>query len=255
MTGFFLIDVHSHILPGIDDGAQTLEDALKLLAMAVEDGIKTQVLTPHIQPSRYQNDPDSLRVAFTEFTNAVRAHDIPINLLLSAEVRIGPEVMDLVQREDFPWLGTWQDKRALLLELPYNNVPVGSLNLIDWLVERDILPIIPHPERTSEIQQDINKLVPFIEAGCKFQVTAASLLGNFGQKARMIAEELLREDQVMLLATDCHNVAYRPPVLKAGVAAAAEIIGEQRASALVNDNPAELLHNNNHNVINTSFAR
>lgn len=237
-----MIDIHSHILPGVDDGAQTLEDSLALLRLAVDNGVTTQVLTPHIQPGRYSNDPTNIRKAFADFVVVVREEGIPINLLLSAEVRIGPEVMALVQHEDFPWLGTWEGKRAFLLEMPHKHIPLGSLNLISWLMDRDILPIIVHPERNSEVQLDINKLMPFIEAGCKIQLTASSLVGNFGQKAKQVAIELLLADHVMFMATDCHNTAYRPPDLKVGLSIAAGFIGEVKATALVKDTPARLLN-------------
>ncbi|WP_126455609.1 tyrosine-protein phosphatase [Sulfuriflexus mobilis] len=236
-----MIDVHSHILPGIDDGAQTLEEALTLLRLAVDNGVTTQVLTPHIQPGRYLNDPGSLRKAFADFEHIVRQEGIPINLLLSAEVRIGPEVMALMQHEDFPWLGTWEGRRVFLLEMPHNHIPLGSLNLIDWLIDRDILPVIVHPERNRELQLDMHKLMPFIEAGCAIQLTASSLAGNFGQKAKTVAIELLQAGQVLFMATDCHNTAYRPPDLKAGLIMASELIGEVKATALVKDNPAQLL--------------
>ena len=236
-----MIDIHSHILPGVDDGAQTLDDSLALLRLAVSNGVTTQVLTPHIQPGRFPNDPVSLRKAFVEFEYVVRQEGIPIDLFLSAEVRIGTEVMDLVQRDDFPWLGTWDGKRVFLLEMPHNHIPVGSLNLIDWLIGRDILPVIVHPERNREIQLVMDRLMPFIEAGCEIQLTASSLAGGFGQKAKNTAVELLQAGHVMLMATDCHNTMYRPPDLKAGLIMATELIGEAKAMALVKDVPAQLL--------------
>jgi len=244
-----MIDIHSHILPGVDDGAKTLEDALQLLRMAVADGVTTQVLTPHIRPTRYINDPRHIRAVFSEFVQTVREHDIPINLHLSAEVRIGPEVMMLLQRDDFPWLGSWEGKRAFLLEFPFQNIPFGSLNLVEWLIDRDILPIIAHPERNREIQQNMEKLVPFIEAGCITQLTGASLSGKFGQEAKQSATDLLQAGHVTVMATDTHNATHRPPDLKSSLEMAAEIIGEEKAYTLVYDVPAQLLNLQHDNVV------
>jgi len=236
-----MIDIHSHILPGIDDGSQSLEDSLTLLRLALESGVTTQVLTPHIQLNRYPNDPDSLRKAFAEFESIVKQESISINLVLSAEVRIGTDVMTLIENENFPWLGSWQGRRAFLLEMPHNQLPVASLNLIEWLVNRDILPIIVHPERNRELQQDIDKLMPYLEMGCEIQITASSLSGRFGLKAKQIAVDLLKADRALFMATDCHNIAYRAPDLNEGLALASELIGQSRAIALVRDNPAKLL--------------
>jgi len=247
-----MIDIHSHILPGVDDGAKTLEDALQLLRMAVENGVTTQVLTPHIRPTRYANDPKHLRSVFSDFVHTVREHDLPINLHLSAEVRIGPEIIALLQRDDFPWLGEWEGKRAFLLEFPYQNIPFGSLNLVEWLIDRDILPIIAHPERNREIQQNMEKLVPFLEMGCKTQLTGASLSGRFGQDVKQSAIDLLQARHIMVMATDTHNATHRPPDLKSSFEMAAEIIGEKKAYALVHDVPAQLLNLHHDNVVTSN---
>lgn len=235
-----MIDIHSHILPGVDDGAQTLEDALIMLRMAVANGITTQVLTSHIQTGRYTNSPASLRKSFAEFLDVVDSQNIPIKLLLSAEVRIEPELLVLLEQDDFPWLGMWDDKRVFLLEMPHNHLPVGSLNLVKHLIQNNIMPVIVHPERNRECQQDIKKLVPLIKAGCKIQITAGSLTGNFGQKAKNVAVQLLKEDMVMFLATDCHSPSYRPPDLMSGLKVAEKIIGNKEANMLVNDLPRKL---------------
>ena len=237
-----MIDIHSHTLPGVDDGAQNLDDALKLLHMAVENGITTQVLTPHIRPPRYMNDPNHLYQAFLEFSQLVKAEQIPITLHLSAEVRIGPEVIPLVQRNDFPWLGIWQGKRAFLLEMPHHQVPLGSINLVKWLIKRNMLPIIAHPERNRDFQYNQDKLSPFIEAGCKLQITAASLTGKFGKQAIKTATDILVSGDVLLMASDCHNSFHRPPDLNSGVEIATQIIGAKQATALVEKNPAQLLN-------------
>lgn len=236
-----MIDIHSHILPGIDDGAQSLKESLALLQLAADGGVTTQVLTPHIQASRYTNNPQSIFKAFTSFKLIVKSQKILIDIRLSAEVRVGTEVMALVENNDFPWLGVWQGKKAFLLEMPHNQLPMGSLNLVKWLIKQDILPIIVHPERNREIQQDINTLLPYLDAGCELQITASSLAGNFGQKAKQIAIDLLKSDRVLFMATDCHNTAYRPPNLKHGLELASALIGEMSATALIKDNPEELL--------------
>ncbi len=236
-----MIDMHSHILPGVDDGAQDYEQALQMLAIAVEDGVSIQILTPHIQPGIYNNTPSSLNEQLIPFKQAVRERGIDIELRLAAELRIGPEIMSMVQSNAVPWLGMWKGRRVFLMEFPHNQVPAGSINLIQWLLKHNALPMIAHPERNLELQGDICKLEPFLDAGCLVQVTARSLAGGFGAEAHRAAIELLQAGKITLLATDCHNLAYRPPDLSSGYKAAAEIVGEQAARILVDDNPRSLL--------------
>ena len=238
-----MIDIHSHILPSVDDGAQSLDAALELLMLAQDDGVTTQFLTPHMRDTNYINDPEIILQKYNNFTEIVAAKGYTINLRLSAEVRVGPDVMTLVQREDFPWLGLWQGKKAFLLEMPHGLVPAGTINLIKWLSVRDIIPVIAHPERNREFQSNIRLLEQYIEAGCLTQITAASLSGKFGDKAKNAAIELLEKDYATFMATDSHNSFYRPPDLKVGYLAAKDIVGEEKAWSLVHDAPAKLLEN------------
>lgn len=236
-----MIDMHSHILPGIDDGASDLSEALQLLQLAAADGVRLQVLTPHLHVGRYDNTQASLQAAFARFRQQVAAAGIAIELRLAAEVRIGAEILQLVAGDELPWLGRWEGRRVLLLEFPHSQVPVGGINLVNWLVQREVLPMIAHPERNRELLTQPAKLGPFLQAGCLTQVTAGSLTGNFGLGPRAFAEQLLRDGQVTLLATDCHNLAYRPPNLGAGRAAAAALVGESAAGRLVEEHPQRIL--------------
>jgi len=236
-----LIDMHSHILPGVDDGATDVAESLAMLRIAVADGVTTQVLTPHIHLGRYDNTRESLRSVFAAFHELVQSEGIEIRLELAAEVRIGAEILQLVARDGAPWLGTWEGKKVLLMELPYSEIPVGSNNLVRWLVRHDVLPMIAHPERNRAFQAKPAKLEPLMDEGCLAQVTAGSLTGKFGPQAKGLAEALLRSGQVTLLATDCHNLSYRPPDLGAGLAAAAQLVGSFPAEAWVTENPRRLL--------------
>ena len=240
-----MIDIHSHILPAVDDGAQSLDDALELLQMAQDDGVTTQVLTPHIRLPRYANDPIDIRQQFNTFSDIVTSKGFSIKLHLSAEVRVGPEIMPLLQRDDFPWLGIWQDKKAFLLEMPHGQVPTGTINLIKWLLKRNIIPVIAHPERNREFQTNSSLLKQYVDEGCLVQITAASLLGKFNDKSEQAAIDLIEKDLVTFMATDSHNNFYRPPDLKAGFERAKEFTSEEKARSFVYDAPAKLLTSHN----------
>ncbi len=236
-----MVDMHSHILPGVDDGAGSLEQAFELLRAAVEDGVTIQILTPHLHPQRYRNTRQSLEQQFLEFQFAVMRADIPIELYLAAEVRICHDLMQLVDDDQIPWLGEKEGQRTFLLEFPQNSIPVGTDNLIHWLRRRDVLPIIAHPERNQVFLKYPDKLRALTDMGCLLQVTARSLTGGFGQRARRMASQLIQDGLADLIASDCHNLQYRPPDLSQGVAAAARLIGERQAMEMVTDNVFELM--------------
>ena len=232
-----MIDLHNHLLPGIDDGAPDLSAALALARVAVQDGITHLVCTPHIHPGRYDNTPASIQAAQQLFVAALKEAGIALQVATAAEVRFGMELMVGIGQGNIPFLGEWQGKRVLLLEFPHSEIPYGAERLTSWLLQRNIVPMIAHPERNKGVMRSPGKLKPFIEQGCLLQVTAASVAGHFGPAAAGIAHELLEQDLVTILASDAHNLQHRPPNLSEGLQHAARLIGDSKAEALVRHTP------------------
>lgn len=239
-----MIDIHSHILPHIDDGARSIDEALTMLKMAIDQGITTQLLTPHIHLGKFNNTKQHIEQAFIQFKDIVDVANLPIKLLLGAECRIGPEIMQLVNQNAIPCLGEVEGKKTFLLEFPRTEVPFGSDNLVRWLLAKNYLPIIVHPERNSTFLKNRSKLQVFIDLGCPLQITASSITGKFGDDVQQMTEELLIADQVSAIASDCHNLKGRSPDLLAGFEHAKSIVGEQQASTLVNLTPNTLIQKN-----------
>lgn len=232
-----MIDIHCHLLPGIDDGPDDLETALEMARIATANGITRSVLTPHIHVGRYQNLRESIKNDLKKFRAALNKADIPLDVRAAAEVRLMPEIQQMVQDGQIPFLGEYQGKQVMLLEFPHENIPPGSDKLVEWLLAQDIRPMIAHPERNKDVMRVREKITPFVSAGCLLQLTASSVAGYFGPVAHQRANELLEQGWVTVLASDAHNPEFRPPELEAGRKAAAEIIGEEEADKLVNDNP------------------
>lgn len=241
-----MIDIHSHILPNIDDGASNLAEALTMLKMAVDNGVNTQVLTPHIHQGRFDNTKQGIDQTFRQFKEEVDKANIPIKLLLSAELRIGPEVMTMINTNQVPWLGECQEQKTFLLEFPRSDIPFGSDNLVRWVLSKKCLPIIVHPERNTTFLNHPKKLQVFLDLGCPIQITSCSLTGKFGADVQQFSEQLLIDEKVSAIASDCHNLKGRKPDLLAGYEHAKSIVGEQHASTLVNLIPKTLIHNNNY---------
>jgi len=232
-----MIDLHNHLLPGIDDGAPDLETALQLARMAVEQGITHLVCTPHIHPGRYDNTIASIAAARELLVAGLQEAAIPLQIASAAEVRYGTELMLGIEQGTLPFLGTWHGKRVLLLELPHGEVPFGAERLTEWLLQHEVMPMIAHPERNKGVMRCPRKLKPFLEQGCLLQVTAGAVAGHFGEPARLIAHALLEYGLVTILASDAHNVQHRPPALAEGMEHAARIVGDIQAERLVIDTP------------------
>lgn len=238
-----MIDLHCHFLPSIDDGPETLAESLTLAKLAVANGIKTSIMTPHIHTGRYENQKANIEQAVADFQRELDKNAIPLKLGAAAEVRIGPEILSMVQQQTIPFLGELDGYKILLLEFPHETIPVGSENLVDWLLKRKIRPMIAHPERNRDVMRDLSKILPFVTRGCLLQITAASIANHFGEPSFIRAKEMLQKDWVQILATDAHNTQHRPPILAEGRDAAAEVIGMEQATKLVEANPGEILEN------------
>ncbi len=235
-----MIDLHNHLLPGIDDGAPDLETALQLAEMAVRHGTTHLVCTPHIHPGRYDNTPVTIHQALALFQQGLNQHNIPLQVAAAAEVRFGMELMIGVKSKSIPFLGQWQGQNVMLLEFPHGEIPFGAERLTAWLLQQSIIPMIAHPERNKGLMRDPDKLNPFIQQGCLLQVTAGSVAGDFGEVAQELAVQWLEKNWVTILASDAHNLEHRPPILTSGLAAASDILGEDAARRLVIDNPWQI---------------
>lgn len=235
-----MYDLHCHLLPGIDDGAQTDVEALALARAAVAAGISHSVLTPHFHPGRFDNQVGDTRERAEVFRQQLVDAGVPLKIAVAGEVRAGPEVMMWAEDGALPFVGQWEGQPLLLLEFPHGVLPAGSEKLIAWLRGRGIRTLVAHPERNKDILRRFEAIHPLIAEGALLQVTADSVAGGFGPQARERAIELLERGWVTILASDAHNLESRPPRLARGRDAAAEIVGDAEAGLLVNERPARI---------------
>ena len=238
-----MIDIHCHMLPGLDDGPKTLTEALQMAEFARDQGISRVMLTPHIQPGCYDNNQDSIQHAYRQFKTALQQHGIALQVGMAAEIRVCAELPQMIMQNQIPFLGNWQDKKVILLEFPHETVPIGAEQLVKWLLARDILPMIAHPERNQGLLRHPEKLAPFVKLGCLLQVTASSITGLFGNACQQYALRLIQANWVTAIASDAHNMHKRLPTF-AGVTECLEpLIGQSVCQQLLHDNPLRLIQN------------
>jgi protein-tyrosine phosphatase len=234
-----MIDIHSHILPGVDDGVKTEDDAVEFARMAEADGITTIVATPHCKEGFYFNDREKVHKEVDRLRARLSAEGLGIRLEPGAEVHICP---DLVQRVADGRAPTLLDNgRTLLLELSLSQYPVELENLVFELKLAGLEVVFAHPERIRYFQDDLSRYEAVVHQGAVGQITTGSLLGVFGSEIAEVSEEMMVKGLVHVLATDAHNVRGRPPLLSDALEVAIEQVGELRAMAMVNDAPRALI--------------
>ena len=235
-----MIDLHSHILPKIDDGANNPADSLNMARQAIEAGVTHMMCTPHIMEGIYENTQLSIQAAYSLLTQALKDDGCSLKLSYAAEVRITPQILQWVNDNKIPFLGQWQGKHALLLELPHSHIPAGTENLVKWLLKHNVQPIIAHPERNRDIIAQYSKINMLKRAGCIFQVTAGSLTGRFSESIKTVAFKMLEDDLVNYIASDTHNVTRRPNDMGEAKKVVESEVGQQRALDLVLNVPLHI---------------
>ena len=229
-----MIDLHSHILPGIDDGAPDLETSLDMARIALADGIEVMACTPHITPGVYNNDADCIEDAAAEFRQALERRNLRLELVIGADVHISPHMGKNLLSGHWPRLAGTQ---YFLFEPPHHVMPPHLYRIADDLLDTGLVPVLTHPERLSWIDNHYKTIVKLRKLGVLLQVTAGSLTGHFGASAKYWAEKMLADGLVDLLATDSHDPKGRPPVLSRARDYVAQRYGDEIATVKSCFNP------------------
>lgn len=220
-----IVDLHCHILPGIDDGSKSLESSLQLANEAVRDGVTHILATPHHLDNDYVNHAQDVIRDAAAFQAELDSRKIPLTVFPSQEVHING---DLVEHYD-DLLGIDEDKKYMLLEFPHGEVPQYADRLIFDLKKQGTTPVIVHPERNKGIQNDLGLLYGFIQNGALAQVTATSYVGGFGDHVKEISHQLVEHNLVQIVASDAHVLPGRKFVLSEALEQIAADFGESKA--------------------------
>lgn len=235
-----MLDLHCHILPGIDDGATNLDVSLTMARMAVDDGVHTIACTPHIYPGMYENTAAGIRRAMASLQAELDRRQVPLRLLEGADVHLEPGLDKSIASGRIPTLA---GSRYLLLEPPHHVMPPRFEETVFSLKLAGYVPVITHPERLTWIADHYALLARMVRAGAWMQITAGSLTGRFGRAPQRLGERMLDDALVHIIATDAHNSTRRPPLLAEGREAAARRVGATEAMHMVKTRPAGIVAN------------
>ncbi len=200
-----MIDIHCHILPCLDDGAQNLEEAIEMAKQAWSRGVREIVATPHCIPGSRIIDPKKIKDGVDELNNILEEKQINVGIHGGAEVFLDPSIPELLDKEQL--LTIWN--KYILLELPFIGYPSWIHQMLFEVSIRGFKAIIAHPERNISIGDNPNLTLELIEKGALIQVNSGSLLGHFGRKTKKTAEILLSHNMVHFIGSDAHNTRGR----------------------------------------------
>jgi protein-tyrosine phosphatase len=226
-----MVDIHCHLLPNVDDGPTSWQTCVQMCEMARADGIEHIVATPHAN-NQFRYDREAHTRALEEL-----GQQLPEGPKLSLGCDFHLSYENLVDALATPSRYTIGGTSYLLVELSDFAVGPSVSQALERLREIGVVPIITHPERNLALQGNPRNVLAWVEAGCLVQVTANSLTGSWGRKARDTAEWLMKRDAVHILATDAHGVGSRPPILSKARQAAERVVGKAAAHAMVYDHP------------------
>jgi protein-tyrosine phosphatase len=231
-----MIDIHCHILPGVDDGSKSWEMSLEMCRMAADDGTEHIVATPHAN-DRYSYDRDRLLVLAQELQR--RCGGKP-EISLGCDFHLSYENFQnaLVEPGKFAIRNT----RYLLVELSNYSIPVQINDCFSQLAAKGITAVITHPERNPILQRSLERILRWVELGCVIQVTASALCGEWGEPSWRAAEWLLKHTAVHVLASDAHDTKRRVPGLRNARELVAESYGVEVAHSLVDANPRAIIN-------------
>jgi len=234
-----LIDLHAHILPGVDDGAKTIEDSLAMAEVAFKDGITMLVATPHVVRGIFDNRKEGILRDVKNLNNKLKQTGNDLLVLPGAEYRLEP---DLAQRLADGQLITINNAgRYLLIELPSALIPENTERILYEIQLQGVTPIIAHPERNLTLAKHPELLGSYNDRGILAQVTAASITGLFGKIVRKTALSFLQNGTAQIIASDGHGVNGRSPVLTTACRVIEHRWGAQFTKTLAFENPHRII--------------
>lgn len=202
-----MIDIHSHVLPYVDDGPQTIEAAVEMAQAAIHEGITTIIATPHHKNGSYENPKQKVLECISDFNDILQQRNLSLTVLPGQEVRLYGDLLADYQTGEL--LTVTGDTEYMLIEFPANHVPRYAEQLLFDMQLQGLIPIIVHPERNAEIMEHPDLLYQLVKKGALVQLTASSVSGDFGKNIKKFSLQLIEANLAHFIASDAHNTKGR----------------------------------------------
>jgi len=233
------IDIHIHILPGLDDGAANWDEALQMAHQLWAQGVRKVVVTPHDSGFQVDLTREKVLSLMQELEDKLRHEGLSLELYPGIEVMLDPDIFRRLQEER---AFTLNSSRYILVELPLFNYPIYTEEVLFKLQVQGYKPILAHPERNAVFQERPELLYPLVERGILVQLTSGSVIGEMGGRVQHVSKLFLRHRWAHIIASDAHSPSWRPPSIPRAVEEAAKIIGKEKALAMVTSIPEAILN-------------
>ncbi len=235
-----MIDFHSHILPNIDDGARSIEETFNLIKEAEKAGFEAVISTSHYMENYYETDVPEREVWVKAILENLRPKNITTNLYLGNEIYFTDNIIELLEKRK---ASTINDTSYVLFELPLNAEPMNLYDVVYNMIQNKLVPILAHPERYRFIQKEPELMYDLIEKGVLMQANYGSIIGQYGEKARMIVRKFFENNMIHFLGSDVHRQNTIYPKIPQILEEIANIIGEEKLEEITTTNPKLVLQN------------
>ncbi len=234
-----MIDVHVHLLAGLDDGPGSVEESVALASLLVKQGVTTAVATVHNYEGAYEASADAIRRAATDLQAVLDEMQVPLEIVPAMEIQLREGVADKLRQGELMTIG---DRGAfVLVELPFHDISMNVAEVLFRIQVTGLRCILAHPERNARILEDIGIVEDLVERGCRMQINAGSLVRRGDRRTFKFVRTMLRRGLVTYIASDAHSPLDRSPMLSEALAVARKIVGAEAAEVLVERNPARML--------------
>lgn len=240
-----MIDIHTHILPNIDDGATSIEETFNLLKEAKKAGFETVALTSHYRKGYYETDTPEREVWVNAIYENLKAKNIDMNLYLGNEIYLSD---DMIKYMEDGKASTMNDTSYVLFEMPLHEEPENLYEMINQMQQYKIVPILAHPERYEYIQKDPELIYDLIEKGVLMQADYGSIIGQYGEKTKIMVKKLFENNMIHMLGSNVHRQETVYPRIPECLEKIEEIVGKEILEKLTTTNPKSVLTNKRINI-------
>lgn len=234
-----MIDIHTHILPGIDDGSRNIKESIDILKELISQGVKEIIATPHIISGVYDNTRKIIDEKIEELNSEITTYKLPIRIHKGAELYCEPNLIEKTKREDLSLAGS----KYILIESDMQRFPDNFENILYQFQIAGYTPILAHAERFAPFINDFNYLLDIINRGILVQINSGSLFGDYGNNVQKLAHKILQTGCAHFIASDVHGLNKRPIMLKEAYQFLSENFNENLPKLLMNENPKRLIQN------------